>query len=520
MNEEKMAKTPRLPGKALAALPMLALLVIMLLNFFLEWGQDAHIPVMIAAAIAIVVGKICGWSYQDMLTGAVSTLSRSMEAILILFCIGTLIGAWIYSGTIASIVYYGLFAITPKLFLPIACIICAIVGISIGSSWTTVGSVGIAFMAIGESLGFSSELVAGMLISGAYCGDKLSPLSDTTNLAAASAQTGLFDHVRAMVSTTFPSFIIALIIYTVIGLGAADSYDPTLANGLQDAMKNHYAFMNPILILPVLVIIGACIFKVPAIPGIMLATVTGLALAMIFQGTSFVDCITAVHYGFEIDPAELTVSSSVTTDPAAVEEIQALAGELLNRGGMNSMLWTINLVIIAVAFGGILEKVGCVESLLGGLMRRARKPFGAVLVTLVTSAVCDWTMGDQYLAIVIPGQMYQKKFDELGLGRNMLSRSLEDLGTLWSPLCPWNSCGAFQSSTLGMSCFAYFPYAFMNMINPIYALVTSALGRNILYADGSKVGLLSGKIKPGTAPQAPEEGKAIALAALKAQRGE
>ena len=184
------------------------------------------------------------------------------------------------------------------------------------------------------------------------------------------------------------------------------------------------------------------------------------------------------------------------------------------------MCWTINLVIVAVAFGGLLEKIGCVEALMGGLVKKCTKPWHAVLLTMATSLFCDWTMCDQYLAIIIPGQMYQEKFDELGLGRNMLSRTLEDLGTLWSPMCPWNSCGAYQSGVLGMSPFVYMPYSFMNLINPIFALVTAIFGRNILYADGTYTGLFSTNLKQGAVAGAPEEGHAKALAALKQIRGE
>ena len=501
MVENTKTKTVRLPHWWEALLPIVVLLVVMVCNYAFQWGQDPHIPCLIATAVAMFVGKACGLTYADCLGGAVNALNRTMEAILVLFCIGTLIGSWEWCGTISSVVYYGLLAITPGLFLPIACIICAIIGISVGSSWTVTGTVGIAFMSIGAAMGINPALTAGMCISGAYCGDKFSPLSDTTNLAAATAQTGLFDHVRAMVTTTFPSMVIAIIIYLVLGIRATGDYDPTVANELRTAIFEHFTYMSPILLLPILVIIIACLMRIPACPGILLATVAGCILAVLFQGANFNDCISMCHYGY------------------SAETGNALCDKLLNRGGMNSMLWTINLVVVAVGFGGTLERVGCVESVLGRLIHRVKNAGQLVLVTVLTSLFCDWTMCDQYLALIIPGQMYMKKFDELGLARNMLSRTLEDCGTLWSPMVPWNSCGAYQSGVLGMSPFAYMPYAFMNIINPIYAIITAYLGRNVLYADGSRTTIF-GKLKTGVPAGAPADAHEEAMAALAKLRGE
>ena len=511
MSEEKKAKTVRLPHWYEALLPILVLLAIMIANYVLGWGQDAHIPCLIACVVAFGVGKLCGLSYTEVLAGALSALSRCLEAILILFCIGTLIGSWLASGTIPAIVYYGLNIITPQVFLPVACIISAIVAMSMGSSWTTNGTVGIAFMTIGASLGFNPALTAGMCISGAYTGDKFSPLSDTTNLAAAASETGLFDHVRAMVSTTFPSFIIALVCYTLAGLGASSDYDNSVVVSLQNDILTQYSHMSLLLLLPIILVIVACIMRVPSIAGILFSTFVAMVMAVGLQGATFSDLITFNHYGY---------GDYIHESFLEAEEAHNLVIRLLDRGGMDSMLWTINLVIVAVAFGGILEKIGAIESLMGGLVKKVTKPWHAVLLAMLTSLVCDWTMCDQYLAIIIPGQMYQDKFDELGLGRNMLSRTLEDLGTLWSPMCPWNSCGAYQSGVLGVSPFVYMPYSFMNLINPIFALITAALGRNILYADGTYTGLFSTKLKQGAVASAPEAGHEKALAALKQIRGE
>lgn len=493
--EEQKRKGVRLPNKVEALIPIIFLLTIMISNYVLGWGQDPHIPVLFACGVAMVIGRLCGHTYAEMLAGALNAVSQSLEAIIIILCVGCLIGSFEWAGTIPSVVYYGLQCISPGMFLPLACILCAIVGIALGSAWTVTATLGIAFMAIGTTMGFNPGLVAGMVLSGACCGDKFSPLSDSTNLAAGAAQTGLFDHVRAMVTTTFPSLVLAIIIYTVLSIQASGNYDPQIANDLSQAIVGHYDYMSPILLLPVVLIIVVAVLKIPAIPSVLLISSVGCIFAVIFQGANFSDCITMLHYGY------------------TGETGNKLCDTLINRGGMDSMLWTNNLVIVAVAFGGILQKIGAVESLLGSMIKKVRNPFQLVVVTILTSMFCITTMCDQYLGLIIPSSMYKDKFDELGLGRNMLSRSLEDGGTLWSPLIPWSSCGAYHASVLGVSTLAYLPFCFMNIINPIYAILTASWGGNILYADGSRTTLF-GKLKRGSVAGAPEEAHEKALAAL------
>lgn len=493
--EEIKTKAARLPNKIEALIPIVVLLAIMISNYVLGWGQDPHIPVLIACAVAMIIGKICGHSYADMLTGALNAVSQSLEAIIIILCVGCLIGSFEWAGTIPAVVYYGLKIITPGMFLPLACILCAIVGIAIGSAWTVTATLGIAFMAIGTTMGLNPALVAGMILSGACCGDKFSPLSDSTNLAAGSAQTGLFDHVRAMISTTFPSLVIAILIYTVISLRGSAEYDPEMADGLSQAIIDHYDYMSPILLLPLVAIIVVALIKMPALAGVLLSAAIGCLFAVIFQGANFSDCITMTHYGYEAETGN------------------ELCDTLLNRGGMDSMLWTNNLVIVAVGFGGILQTIGSVESLLGGLIKKVKTPFQLIVVTILTSVFCITTMCDQYLGLIIPASMYKDKFDEMGLARNMLSRTLEDGGTLWSPLVPWSSCGAYHSGILGVSTFAYVPYTFMNLINPIYAIITASYGGNIFYADGTRTNVL-GKLVKGSVAGAPKEAHEKALAAL------
>ena len=493
MNESSKV---RLPNKVEAIIPIVFLLAVMITNYALGWGLDPHIPVTLSCGVAMIIGKLCGYSYKDMLAAGLEAVNQSLEAIIIILLVGCLIGSFTACGTIPAVVYYGLKLLTPAIFLPFVTTLCAVVGIALGSAWTVTATLGIAFMAIGTTMGLNPALIAGAILSGACCGDKFSPLSDSTNLAAGSAQTGLFDHVAAMVTTTFPSLVLAVLLYTFFSLSKVGTYDPTLVTELSSAILDHYTYMSPILLIPILLIVVVAVIKMPAIPSVVLLSLLGCVFAIIFQGTGMADCIKILHYGYE------------------AESSNALFYKLVNRGGMDSMLWTNNLVIVAVAFGGILQKIGSVESLLGGLIKKVKTPFQLVLVTLATGVFCITTMCDQYLGLIIPASMYKDNYDEMGLGRNMLSRTLEDGGTLWSPLVPWSSCGAYHAAVLGVPTLAYLPYCFMNIINPIYAIVTLSWGGNILYADGSRTNVF-GKLKKGRGPaQAPEKAYEKAMKAL------
>lgn len=486
----------RLPSRIEAMIPIFFLLAIMIANYTLGWGFDPHIPVTLSCGVAMIIGKICGYNYKEMLAAGLEAVNQSLEAIIIILLVGCLIGSFTASGTIPAVVYYGLKLFTPIIFLPFVTILCAAVGVALGSAWTVTATLGIAFMAIGTTMGLNPALIAGAILSGACCGDKFSPLSDSTNLAAGSAQTGLFDHVAAMVTTTFPSLVIAVIIYAFFSFSKVGVYDPTLANELSAAILEHYTYMSPILLIPVLLIVVVAVIKMPAIPSVILLSLLGCIFAVIFQGAGFADCIKMLHYGYH------------------AQSNNELFTTLVNRGGMNSMLWTNNLVIVAVAFGGILQKIGAVESILGGFINKVKTPFQLVLLTMGTSIFCITTMCDQYLGLIIPASMYKDRFDEMGLGRNMLSRTLEDGGTLWSPLVPWSSCGAYHAAVLGVPTLLYLPYCFMNIINPIYAIVTLSWGGNILYVDGSKTNVF-GKLKKGRGPaEAPEKAYDKAMKAL------
>ncbi len=499
MTESKRREGEHLPNKFLALLPVLVLLALMVMNtkFVFGWTKDPHIYVLIAACVCCFVGYLCKVPIKEMLAAGFDAVSQSLEAMFILLFVGCLVGSFEWCGTIPALVFYGLKLFTPAIFLPAVCLLCAIVGLSLGSSYTVSATLGIAFMSIGATMGINPALIAGAVLSGACTGDKFSPLSDSTNLSAASAQTGLFDHVRAMVATTFPAFVIAFLGYCVLSLtGNAGTYDPEMVKGLSDAIQNNFTYMSPVLLLPVLAIIVVAVVQIPAVPGVILVSFIGCVFAVIFQGASFADCIQMVHYGY-----------SVETD-------NELANTLMNRGGMNSMLWTINMALIAIGFGGMYSRSGAVEALLGNMIKRIKTPFHMCAAIILTAMFCILTMCDQYLGLIIPAGMYKEKVDDMGLSRNLLSRCQEDGGTLFSPLVPWSSCGVYHAGMLGVSTISYLPFCFTNILNPIISLLTASWGGNIIFADGSRTGFFGGKIKEGKVAGAPEEAHEHAMQRL------
>ena len=500
----KKAREVRLPSMFWALVPILCMTALMIYVF--GWVADsetydaAHLPLLCSIVVACIVGIAYGRSFKYMLEGIIERLLVSMEAILILLLVGLLISSFMISGTIPALIYYGLALLTPQTFLPIGCIICAVVGWACGSSWTATATVGIAFMTIGAGLGVNPALTAGMVISGAYVGDKFSPLSDTTNLAAAVAGTGLFDHVRAMLSTTGPVFLIALVVYTFMGINISEAgYDPTVAEGIREAIAGTFN-VNPLVLLPIVVIIAVCILQIPGLVGVAVSILVGVLFALIFQVPyNMADLFSILHYGPHI------ITGNEFLDAA------------LAKGGLDNQLWTISLVILAVSFGGALERCGSVERLFSGLKHMLHKVGTLTGCTLLTSIFCDAVMCDQFLGIGIPAPLYADKYDEMGLGRNMLSRTLEDAGTMWSPLFPWTACGAYQMSVLGLNPFVYFPFAFVNLLSPIYAFITAMLGRNIFWADGAYTNIL-GKTRPGKPAACPDDVREVALANLEAAR--
>ena len=462
---EKKERQPRKPKMWEACIPVFVLLFTMVMGTIV-WGIEPHVPLVLSCIATALMAAVCGYNWEAIITGALDSIKSAVEALMIIMCVGMLIGSWVWAGTMPAMVYYGLEMISPGAFLVVGAILCGIVGLATGSSWTASGTVGVALMGVAMGLGIDAPIAAGMVISGAYMGDKLSPLSDSTNVAAAAAGTPLYDHVGAMMTTTIPSFCLALVGYGIVGAVVIDKdgYDPTLAQSIQDAIADTFN-LSPWLMIPVLVVLYGAIKRIPAIPSLLLAAAFGCAIAMIAQGATLAEVLGALQYGYEADTGN------------------AIADKLLNRGGIDSMMWTISLIMFALAYGGMLEKCGFVETLMGGFVKRVKTLGGLVASTIVTGIICDVILTDQYLAIMIPGRIFSGEFDKRGVSRSFLSRTTEDGATLWSPMIPWNGCGAYQSATLGVSNWAFMPWAFMNLINPVLAIVITYLGIGVKYKE-------------------------------------
>lgn len=461
VNVEKKVREPKLWE---ALVPVIGMTVIIIVGI-MKYNLEPHIPIVLACILAAFMAFKVGHSWDGIMGGILESVFRALEALIIVMTVGMLIGSWVSSGTVPAMVYYGLGIISPKMFLPTGAILCAIVSVATGSAWTSAGTVGIALMSIAAGLGINPAIAAGMVVSGSYFGDKLSPLSDSTNVAAATAEVDLYEHVGSMLTTTVPSFIIALILYTIVGLrSTSGSFDPSRVILIRETILENFN-INVFLLIPPLFVIVAAIKKIPSIPSLLAASGLGGLFGIIFQGRSIGDILLTLHYGF--------------TAETGVE----IVDKLLNRGGLDSMMWTISLIIFALAFGGILEYAGFTEAILGRLVKKIKTVGGLVTLTIITGIVCDFILTDQYLAIIVPGRMYVGAYDEMNLSRKFLSRTLEDGATMWSGLIPWNGCGAYQSATLGVPSFTYLPYAFMNLINPILAIIFTYLGIGISYKD-------------------------------------
>ncbi len=466
MTETQGNRDIRLGTAVIPVIFLIAALAVVISVFKLS----PHIPLIFAAAVAAAVAVAHGIPWKEVQDGMVHGINLAMAAILILMVVGTMIGTWILGGVVPSMIYYGLKVLSPGIFLVATLIICSIVSLGTGSSWSTAGTVGVALIGVGGALGIPLPIVAGAIISGAYFGDKMSPLSDTTNLAPAMAGTDVFTHVRHMVYTTAPGYVLSLILYALIGMRyAGGAMETQQIDTMLSTMQDNF-FIHPVLLLPPVLVIVMVVKRIPPLPALLGGTVLGGIFAMATQSTSLADAISAAHSGF--------VSNT------GVESVD----DLLSRGGLMSMMETVALIICALSFGGIMERTGMLEVIARSLLRLV-KGTGTLITTTVLSCIAmNAVASDQYIAIVIPGRMYKSAFDKQGLHPKNLSRALEDSGTLTSPLIPWNSCGAFMWATLGVYPLAYLPYAFLNLTNPLVSILYGFTGITMEKVDRSAQG--------------------------------
>ena len=450
------------------ALIPVAFLIVSLYYVIQVADLDVHVALftsgMVASAVAVFMLKQ-KWNF--ILDGALETIKSSMESCLILIVIGMMIGVWLKAGVVPTMIYYGLKTISPAIFLPTAMLLCSIVSLASGSSWSTAATIGIAMMGIGEGINIPAYVTAGAVISGAYMGDKMSPLSETTNLAPAMAGSTLYKHIRHMLYTTVPSYTIAFVMFIFIGLKyTSNDLDPSKINTVLETLNNNF-HLSPWLLLVPVTVIAIVIFRLPAIPGIFIGLCAGAVAAMIAQKANLAEICNVAYSGFKIETGLKSMD------------------KLLSRGGMENMMRTISLILCAVFFGGVMERSGMLQVFTRIIIKLARSTGGLITATIATSTVPNLITSDQYISIIMPGRMYRKIYRKRKLAPENLSRTLEDSGTLLSPLIPWNTCGSYMIASLSVEPWMYVPYCFFNLLNPLVAIFYGVTGIGIKKLDES-----------------------------------
>lgn len=461
-----------------ALIPVVALIGMLAFNVFVfgdsALGGSNQFVLLLGAAVAAIIGFKNKISYKNMMDEVAENVKSTAGAIFILLMVGALAGTWLISGVIPSMIYYGLQILSPAIFLPATLIICSVISIATGSSWTTSATVGIALIGIGGALGFDKGMIAGAVISGAYFGDKLSPMSDTTNLAPAMAGTDLFTHIRYMTLTTIPTYIITFILFVVLGL-AFDAEGTVETASLLADIKASFNVSLWLFIVPI-VVIGLIVKKTEPLIALLIGTLLGGAFALVFQPNIVLMLSGATEMNFT--SAYKGIMNAITTKSVIPTENTTLA-DLFTSGGMEKMLGTIWLILCAMVFGGIMDAIGALSCISQSLLKLAKSTFGLFASTVGSCLALNITASDQYLAIVVPGKMFAQAYKDKGLAPENLSRAIEDSGTVTSVLIPWNTCGAYHAGTLGVGTFELLPYAFFNLISPIMTLIFAAFNIKI-----------------------------------------
>ncbi len=465
-----------------AWLPVVVLIVLLAINVSI-FGDNAtygsnQIALWLAAMVAGIVGRLHGVSFHAMAAGISRGVHSAMAAILILLVIGSLIGTWMISGVVPGMVWLGLKLLTPEYFLFAVACVAAIVSVASGSSWSTVATVGVASLGVAKALGVSEAWSAGAVISGAYFGDKISPLSDTTNLAAAMAEVPLFVHIRHMLWTTVPSMTIALAVYLAVGWASENQGVNDQADSLLRAIDEKF-WLSPWLAIIPLTVFGLVLCRIHALAALLVGTLLGGVFAIVFQPDVVQEIATAS--GFEGSYARQAYSVVVETmaNKVTLDSGNELANELLQGKGMSGMLNTVWLIISAMSFGGVMEACGLLQRITRSLMRLANSTGSLIATTAGSCMFLNLTASDQYLAIVVPGRMFRQAYTHRGLAGQNLSRTLEDSGTVTSVLVPWNTCGAFQAGTLDVATLAFAPFCLFNWISPLMTIAFGFLGIGI-----------------------------------------
>ena len=457
MNKPGETRLPTTP-EALISLFSLIIGIGVSVAFF---GLHPQVPLLLSLVVASLVAWRCGYDWPAIETSMVNGVTRAIPAIMIFILIGIMIGIWIISGVVPTMLYYGLQLLSADIFLPTTLIICAVASLATGSSWGTSGTIGVALIGIGAGLGLPLPIVAGAVISGAYFGDKMSPLSDTTNLASSMAGANLYEHIRHMFNTTGIAFGITLVIEIVLSFKySAIANESSNIGELLSLLESTFT-ISPIMLIPPIVLIVVSIRKVPPLPGLALGVLVAAAIGFIIQGVSFEMMMKTAFGGYNADTGIATFDS------------------LLSRGGIESMYYTISLVIIAMMFGGVMEHTNQLKVLVAKLVDRAVTTGSLIASTVFTTIAANIVLCEQYMSLIVGARAYAEEFEKRGLHAKNLSRALEDSGTVSAPLIPWTSGGAYQAGVLGVATFAYAPFAFFCWISPLVTLAFGFFNINI-----------------------------------------
>lgn len=459
---ENTKKTLQMPsfGKSMA---MFLTMVITLIVGMLGFKLDTHIVLIVCLLEVCAFTFTLGYKMEDLFEAMGDSLQKSVVAMIFFVIIGMLIGSWELSGTVPALISYGLKFIKPEIFLPAGFVVCCITSFATGTSWGTCATVGLALMGMGQGMGIPAPIVAGMAVSGSIFGDHFSPMSDTTVLASTAAKTELYSHVKSMARTIIPAFIISIVLYTILGMNyVGDINSPEIVE-MQKVMGESFN-LNLLCFVPIILVLVLSFLKFPSVPTLLIGIASGILVAMLVQGAGLKEVFGALNYGVTMDTGN------------------AFVNKLIQRGGIQSMMWTFSLAFIALLLGGVLEKVGYLRVLIGGIVKHIKNAGSLVLLTWLTGVIGNIAMAEVYLSIILNGSLYKEVYDEKGLDRSMLSRMLEEGATLSGPIIPWTTCGAFMATTLGVSTMKYLPFTFIAFIPPLLSIVLAFFGIFVIKA--------------------------------------
>ena len=471
MNGYEKPQEFKKPTVKLAALALASVIFSLILCIMIFKTVSIQVGLLLGMVFVTLISRTLGYRFNDLMELMKQSIGESTFGLWFFIAIGAIIAAWMAAGTVPAIIYYGLGFISPTVFLPAGFILCVITALSTGTSWGTVGTVGIALVGIGQGLGIPLPITAGMIISGAVTGDKMSPVSDTPNLTSMSAGADLYETIKAMLQTIAPAFLITLALFIYLGIqyGSADA-NLSIINETRSVLAANFN-LHPIVMLPLGILLVLNVMKFPSLPSMTIAVIAGIVVAVVFQGASVPDALEVLNSGFKI------ATGSDYVDP------------ILNRGGIQSMMWTFSVAFMALSLGGILSKVGYMETLIAGLVTKAKTVGSLTLLVMMSSITSTAAFGEAYLSFILNGELFKNQFDKVGLNRAMLARIVSEGGLMLAPLMPWTTFGAFVTATLGISGFAFAPYAFMSFLSPIVSVVMTYLGLAIVWNNKKNKGV-------------------------------